>query len=209
VSRRDSRRGGGLIKGLSALLVVLVLLVLYLAWQNSIPLTDLPFLAFLAPLWFYAVLGILASAAIGASLRGRRPRARRVVPDPLIPEGSTAYEPPQETPEYPPYRRDRVTLDVLPAGRESPREEPSTAHSGASFLDYVPADDEPAPTPEPEPTPEPAPTPAVEPVAPNLHRPARPETLISRLLHWLEETSPEATTKGKPLGPAPAGKSRR
>ena len=215
MSRRETRRGGGAIRGLSAVLVLLVVLVLYEAWANAIPFTDIPFLLLLAPLWFFVVFLILAAAVVGVSLRGRQTRARPVAGAPSTPRDSTSYgTPPEEeaTPwESPPPRRDRVVIDFVPVMRAGQKEDPDAAATGVSFIDHAP---EAEPTPRPGPTREPVEIPPEVPaIAVVENAPAEvprghPETLLSRLLNWIEETSPETASKRRSRGSS-SGKPRR
>ena len=258
MSRRDSRRGGGALKGLSVVLAVLVLLTLYLVWQGDLSFGGIPALFLDIPLWFYflAMITALAAGGVAAAVRTGRARESRdqlrdigapnvagVPIDAMLAETAIA---PQAT------KRERIVIPFLPVSttvseRKSGPSTPSAHVSLAALarepvipptaaplhqpprkaLVITPAHATPGPSSAPEPTqvtrpePEPAPTRRAEPVfipelesaperlamhgaepAPAAAPSGRPETLLSRLIDWLEDTSPEVlTSREKPRAP--------
>jgi len=242
VSRREPRRGGA-IKALAVVLGLLVVLFLYVAWQDALTPWDLPALLTSIPLWFYiAVLsvvaifaasfareGILASRSAAKASAARAARARPVGPAPekTVP-ASRAPSPPREK---------RMVIDFVPVVKAVSKEVPPAVGAEPDDVPVVTASTkadpavnkwptetvplgkpprdrvakaappvEPAPIdvtaaipepylgPELESGPEPIASAPVE-STPLTIASAPPDTLLGRLMSWLDETNPEAVTK--------------
>ena len=248
MSQREPRRGGA-IKGLAALLGLLLILLLYLAWQDSISPLELPALMLAIPLWFYlAVLSVAVVFAAAFTREGLKhaaaSAAEKSAPTPaervrvqVFPEASTpriSSRPPKEkrvtidfVPVAKPHKEvtsivasppddDEVAIvsaepksgpivnqwptEALPLGKP-PRERATKTRAvePAAPISLTPAIPEPYLGPELDSGSESMTVAAVEsPVieaAPLSAANAPPDTLLGRLMNWLDETAPEAVTK--------------
>ena len=250
MSQREPRRGGA-IKGLAALLGLLVVLLVYLAWQDSISPLELPALLLAIPLWFYLTVlgvavvfaaaftreGLKTSTANGSRTPASTPPERIMVRS--FPEVST----PLASSRPRPHKQKRVTIDFVPVAKPhkevtsivaSPPDDDEVAIVSAEpksgpIVNQWPTEALPLGKPPRE---RGTKTRAVEPVAPISLTPAIPEpylgpeleggpdalagasvespvieaapvtaanappdTLLGRLMNWLDETAPEAVAK--------------
>ena len=248
MSRRESRRGGGAIKGLSAVLVALVALMVYIGWRDALTLTDIPGLFLAIPFWFYIIVSVVAIGFLGAvrALQVAHASAKASQASRAVTSDAprSRFETVAQAP--PPLRPGVVRIEFTPVVRSPHPASDGPAPMGASFLDpqsYEPPKEndipggpedpgpireygEPPRMLEPEEIPPAAPRRASEPVfIPELdaspepmsatmvesapvNAPVHPETLLSRLMNWLDETSPEVVTQ-KPKRRAGSAKRRR
>jgi len=249
VSQREPRRGGA-IKGLAAVLGLLVLLLVYLIWQGSTSLLQLPELFLALPLWFY--IGVLSVAVIFAAAftrEGLKTAAAKASERPAPARAERAVE--RAAPEAPPWASSsrpakdrRVVIDFVPVVKphkevtsivaappdedevaivsaesrpgpvvnqwptealplgKPPRERAPKVRAVASApISLTPAIPEPYLGPELEGGQDSMAAASVEaPVieaAPVVATNAPPDTLLGRLMNWLDETAPEAVTKSR------------
>lgn len=239
MSRRKPRFGGA-IKGLAVVLGVLVGLLLYVAWQDSLIPRDLPVFLESLPLWVYivllTVLSVIAAASGRASVMAARARAsaersttrtdyaatirRADEEDAPSAYGRRAPMPGRVMIDFVPVAKGgskdvahgvTASRDDIPLASASTRDEPAanawpkeTIPLGKAPRDraprarpmapaplaVTPAIPEPYLGPELESGAEPIASPSVEAVPVN----APPDTLLGRLMNWLDETSPEAVS---------------
>ncbi|TLZ62546.1 MAG: hypothetical protein E6K13_05580 [Methanobacteriota archaeon] len=189
MSRPEHGRGARPIKGLAVVFGLLVFFVLYVAWRDSIPLTAIPVQLLNAPLWFYVVL-VIAGAAFVAAMRAREEASSPLTPS----DAGTAEEPvdagtpddtPETMPEGPISTSDRVLPEFAPVARSYPWE-------GQDNAPRAPPAGEPSPIPELDSTPDSSGAPSADTA---VGASARPETLLNRLMNWLDATSPDSMSK--------------
>jgi len=239
VSRKDPRFGGA-IKGLAVVLGVLVGLLLYVAWQDSLIPWDVPVFLESLPLWVYIVLlsvlsviaaafgraGVMAARArsaaelsttrtdYAATIRRaeegetpseygpRAPTPGRVMIDfvPVVrgPSKDTALvvtASPDDVPVVSASRRGESAVnawpkETIPLGKPPRDRAPKAPPAAPAPLAVTRAIPEPYLGPELESATDPAASAPVEAVPVN----APPDTLLGRLMNWLDETSPEAVS---------------
>jgi len=239
VSRQDPRFGGA-IKGLAVVLGVLVGLLVYVAWQDSLIPREVPVFLESLPLWAYivllSVLSVIAAAfgrasvmaararssAEGSTTRtdyaatirradeedapsafGRRaPMPGRVMIDfvPVVkgPSKDVAHvvtASPDDLPVASASRRNEPAAnawpkETIPLGKAPRDRAPRVPPAAPAPLAVTPAIPEPYLGPELDSGAEPVASPSVEAVPVN----APPDTLLGRLMNWLDETSPEAVS---------------
>ena len=207
MSRPENGRGARPLRGLALVFGLLVFFVLYVAWRDSIPLTSIPSQLLAAPLWFYVVL-VIASAAFVAAMRARQQASSvwtpsDVVPAPDTAEYGTSDDAASDASQGPPSTPDRAMPEFAPVARSYPWEGRGTEPAAQPIIETSPRDEtslsgETSPSgennsiPELDTNSESVATADGETVQGGQ---ARPDKLLSRLMNWLDATSPDSLSK--------------